>query len=498
MRLARTDTLRAPNPASRTPLRGQGPGTAAPSHLVQFYNDDGFLCAAVADFLAEGIAARQPITVIATEAHRHSIVQRLIDKGIDVASLLSTRACMCFDARDMLATFMVGSLPDRQRFRASVGGVMEVSRKSNPQAVVRAYGEMVNLLWMDGNLEGAIQLEGLWNELAHTHPLTLLCAYAMGNFTEESHAVGFADICRHHTHVIPTEDYTQADDEGRLREISRLQQRAEALSVEVARREALEGKLLDALAREQTARAEAETAARAKGDFLAMMSHELRTPLNAIGGYVQLLELGVHGELTEGQRGALARVQRSQRHLLSLINQVLDLARTEQRHMEYVIEAVSVSSVVAEICSMVEPLLQPKRLTCDISGTLAAGPASPLLVRADGEKMQQILLNLLSNAIKFTPDGGQIAIDAIVTESPAVAHIRVRDTGVGIPPESLERIFAPFVQVSGNGEGSGLGLAISRSFARGMGGDLTVDSTVGEGSTFTLSLPLGGPGPATL
>jgi signal transduction histidine kinase len=280
------------------------------------------------------------------------------------------------------------------------------------------------------------------------------------------------------------------DDEARLFEIGRLQRLAEALAAEVGRREAVEAGLVDALARETAARHDAEVAARAKGDFLAVMSHELRTPLNAIGGYVQLIQLGVHGPLTEGQRDALARVQLSQRHLLTLINQVLDLARIEQGRMEYAVDTIPLSAVVVELCSMVEPLLHAKRLTCDVDGILAPGRTSAVVVRADRAKVQQILLNLLSNAIKFTDAGGVITIEAAVADTPPVAHIRVRDTGIGLTPEAAKGIFAPFVQVAAQGEGSGLGLTISRSLARGMGGDLTVESTVGRGSTFTLSLPL--------
>jgi signal transduction histidine kinase len=313
--------------------------------------------------------------------------------------------------------------------------------------------------------------------------------YAMGTFSKDSHAGPPVDIRPQHTPVIPTGDYTLAGDEGLLREIGLLEQRAEALTAEIRRREALEAELVSALARERAARVEAEVAARAKGDFLAVMSHELRTPLNAIGGYVQLIELGVHGALTDGQRAALGRVQQSQRILLSLINQVLDLARIDQGHMEYAIDTIPVSSVVSDVCAMVAPLLQSKQLTCDVNGSLAATSVSPVLVRADRDKLQQILLNLLSNAIKFTPDGGDITVDATVTDAPPVVDIRVRDTGVGIAPEDAARIFAPFVQVAAKGGGTGLGLAISRSLARDMGGDLTVESTVGSGSTFTLSLP---------
>ncbi len=490
MELQRSGALRFPTPAGIAARRHPPTHAAvASSHIVQFYENDQFLCATVADFLADGIGAGQPTVVIATEAHRVSITQMLHAKGF-FPGAPGRHSGVWLDARETLQTFMVGARPDRDRFYASVGAVVESSRRSTPHAVVRAYGEMVDLLWKDGNVDGAVQLEALWNELGRTQRFALLCAYAMGNFSEEAHGSGFSDICHQHEHVIPTEDYTQADDEARLREISRLQQQAQVLKSEIARRKDLEQQLREALAREQAARAATEDAMRAKGEFLAIMSHELRTPLNAIGGYVQLVEMGIHGTLTQAQREALERVQHSQRYLLALVNQVLDLARIEQGQVAYTLEPISVAQVVSASCAVVEPLLLPKQLTCHVV------PADPsLVVHADREKVQQILLNLLSNAIKFTPPSGRITVEA--GRDPTAhgrAFIRVKDTGTGIPAADQESVFAPFIQLSPKGEtryeGAGLGLAISRNLARGMNGDLTVTSTPHEGATFTLTLPL--------
>ena len=235
----------------------------------------------------------------------------------------------------------------------------------------------------------------------------------------------------------------------------------------------------------QKQRAAADEANLAKSNFLAVMSHELRTPLNAIGGYVQLLSMGVHGPVNGEQQEALDRIDRSQRHLLRLINDVLNLSRIEAGRVDYEVRKVPLSEVVRSVMPMIEPQVDAKHISLETS------VPPQLEALADRDKVQQILLNLLTNAIKFTPVGGTICVEGL--GEPANVLLRVIDTGVGIPGEMLEKIFEPFIQVDASRsratEGTGLGLAISRDLARGMGGDLSVQSTVGEGSSFQLSLP---------
>ena len=241
---------------------------------------------------------------------------------------------------------------------------------------------------------------------------------------------------------------------------------------------------------EREARAQAQAASRSKSEFLAVMSHELRTPLNAIGGYAELLEIGVHGPVTPEQRKALERIQMSQRHLLGLINAVLNYTRVEAGNVSYDYEVFPVSEALSSCEALTSPQMRSKGLKLHIE------PCDPsLTVYADREKLQQIVLNLLTNSMKFTESGG------VVTLSCAANHdhidIMVRDTGRGIESDHLERIFEPFVQVDARltrtQEGVGLGLAISKDLARGMGGDLVVESVAGEGSTFTLTMPVASP-----
>jgi signal transduction histidine kinase len=242
-----------------------------------------------------------------------------------------------------------------------------------------------------------------------------------------------------------------------------------------------------ALRSAETARARAAAADRAKDDFLALVSHELRTPLAGIASNAQMLAMGLCGPVTERQTRALQRISRSQEHLLGIIEQLLDLKRIASGHMEYELARVPLDEALGAAAALVDSHLEQLGLRFEPVPP-AAGPA----VRADRAKLQQILLNLLSNAAKFTPSGGTVTLGCEPGAGGDV-RIHVRDTGIGIPADQLDAVFEPFIQVRDirkpAAAGTGLGLAISRDLARGMGGDLTVESALGEGTVFTLVLP---------
>jgi signal transduction histidine kinase len=239
----------------------------------------------------------------------------------------------------------------------------------------------------------------------------------------------------------------------------------------------------------EVARAEAERANNSKTDFLAVMSHELRTPLTAIMGYEELLSDGITGPVTELQRQQLGRINASARHLLGLIDEILTFARVDIGRERVRWESMSVNHTLTDAASLVQPMAADKNLRFVVE--LLDEDQS---IQTDGTKLRQMLVNLLSNGIKFT-DKGEVRLGCAVNSS--TLEVRIADTGVGIAAENIEDVFEPFWQAEQTATrktgGTGLGLSVTRKLARLLGGDVTVASRMGAGSTFLLTLPMKAP-----
>jgi signal transduction histidine kinase len=228
-------------------------------------------------------------------------------------------------------------------------------------------------------------------------------------------------------------------------------------------------------------------ASRIKSEFLANMSHELRTPLNGIIGFSEFLMDGKTGALNAEQQECLNHVYGSGRHLLHLINDVLDLSKVEAGKMDFYPETFSAAQVVEEACASVEPMSHKKKITLQFKIDPAADA-----VTLDVQKFKQVLYNLLSNAVKFTPPGGKVEV-LVAPLPPEKLRLQVRDTGIGIKREELGKLFLVFQQldsgITRRHEGTGLGLALTKRIVEAQGGSISVESEPDKGSTFTVILP---------
>ncbi|MDT5293287.1 MAG: hypothetical protein QOJ76_167 [Acidobacteriota bacterium] len=467
-------------------------------HFVQFYETDNFLLDSLGGFVGMGLAEGDACIVVATQAHRAGLDERLPSHGPDLSAARERGQYVSLDAAETLSKLMLDGSPEPGRFAEVVGGIIE--RAAVGRRRVRIFGEMVALLWAEGNCDAALRLEALWNDLGKTRPFLLFCAYPLKDFGGESHAGPLGHVCGAHSRVIPAESYTAlTDSDERLRVIIELQQKARSLEAEIAERkeaeaalralkEELERKVVEReqlLAREQSARAEAEQANRLKDEFLATVSHELRTPLTAIMGWTHMLRNAGLDESTATH--ALETIERNARSQAQLIEDLLDVSRVITGKLRLDIGRVDAASIVNEAIDSVQLAAEAKGIQLEVTLDPSARH-----VFGDAARLQQVVWNLLSNAIKFTPVGGRVGVCLKRTGSDV--QISVSDTGGGIGADFLPFIFDRFRQADGTTTrrhgGLGLGLSIVRHLVELHGGTVEAESPgEGRGATFTVSLP---------
>jgi signal transduction histidine kinase/CheY-like chemotaxis protein len=463
-------------------LTAERAGRGVQHHAVQFYESHEFLCGVVARFIGQGLRTGAGAVLLLTAAHKLSVRNQLEADGIDVATALATGRLLFLDAHESLDGFMRGGQVDDARFFALLAAVIErVSGAAGTR--LRAYGEMVDLLWKEGLIEAALRLEQLWDEVTRTRPLSLLCAYDMENFQVGGDSAPFDRICAAHTRVIPTERFRQSDViDARYREIAQLQQRARALVSELPRRTRAEQLVRE---REEELRRQNESleaALRAKDEFLAMLGHELRNPLAPILLAVDLLRQR-HGEASE-----CAVIERQVKHLVRLVDDLLDVARLVRGKVTLHKRVIELADVIARGIELA-PVLDITRRE-DLALRV---PAEGLPVDVDPERMAQVVSNVLTNAVKYSDPGSPIVVSASGSDGRVL--LSVRDAGVGIAPELIDRVFELFVQekqtVDRTGGGLGLGLAIVRNIVELHGGLVSAHSDgAGRGTELRVELPL--------
>ncbi len=463
-------------------------------HCVQFYEDETFLYEVVADFLETGVQAREPAIVIATESHRAGFWSALKARNVDVDRESAGGNLTLLDAGATLSLFMREGMPDRTLFRSAIGPVIDAGKRGGER--VRAYGEMVDVLWRAGNSQAALRLEALWNELAETHEFSLLCAYVMGNFYRASHQADIERICDVHTHVGPAESYQAgADADDRRRQIAVLQQRARALENEIEERRKLEIALRDALAERHRAEAalldsqlqlsqqneQLARVIRLSEMFVGVLGHDLRNPLSAILTGARLLE---HRAESDKIAVPTRRILSSAARMARMIDQLLDFTRIRQGQG---IPMRRGPVDLAKICALVLDELERPGATTPTSVELL-GDASGSW---DGDRLMQLMSNLVSNAMVHGAQGTPVVV-RIDGTGPTV-RLDVCNAGA-VPVDVLPFLFHP---MQGGGErlqrglGLGLGLFISREIVVAHGGTIDVTSSEADGTRVTITLPRG-------
>ncbi|HXR57196.1 MAG TPA: ATP-binding protein [Casimicrobiaceae bacterium] len=492
---------------------------AAREHFVQFYEHDDSLVASIAEFVGTGFASDTAAVVVATPDHLRALEQRLGTRGIDVAAARAAGRLVALDAQRTLESMLVEGWPDAARFTAVIEPCIAMAQKRAPR--VLAFGEMVALLWRDGRHDAAVHLEALWNDLARRYDFSLFCAYPIAQMGSGSWEAVHA-VCAAHSHAMPANAVVHASEEKRLAEICDLKRRGRALDAEVGERRAAEQRLARsnrelADLRDRTLqaiRALRASEARAgqmrallvargvsqhkqmdvqprdvddrKDEFIAMLAHELRNPLAPIRNAAAVLR---RMNANDAAAVELCRMlERQVQQMTRLIDDLLDVGRITRGLVHFRRERVDLADVVMRAVEASAPLLSRRRhrLNVDV-------PNESLQFDGDRVRLTQMIVNLLDNAAKHTPDGGAIALRVI--SLPGRIELRVQDSGIGIPPEMLPKIFGLFVQAPRPGtdvqEGLGIGLALVRMIAEHHGGSVRASSAgAGKGSVFVVRLPV--------
>ncbi len=430
-------------------------------HFVQFYEDDIFLLNSLTKFMLPGLESDEACIIIATKDHRDNFEKLLEISNVSVEKARMRNQYIDLDATETLSKFMVDGLPNPTLFKKVIGEIL--SDAEQKWSRIRAFGEMVALLWAEGNKSGAIKLEELWNDLSKEYTFSLFCAYPMNKFGKSADGDQFQDIGTRHTKVIPSESYNNLESsDERMRAVAKLQQKAASLEAEIKRRKDLE---------------------KQKDEFINIASHELKTPVTSIKAYAQILCHRFKKQGDEISASYMTKMDVQVDKLTDLISDLLDISKIDGKKLSYKAEKFDFSTLVNEVIDEVH-------LTA-LSFKIEKDTASTKIVEADRNRIAQVITNLLSNAVKYSPKTNRVIVQT--TSSDTDVTLSVKDFGVGIPKDKYERIFERFYRVHENGKqfsGMGLGLYISAEIIKRHQGKIWITSEEGKGSTFYFTLPL--------
>jgi signal transduction histidine kinase len=457
------------------------------THVVQFYESEQFLYEVVTDYLADGLSAGEPLIVIATDEHLLAFCRQLELRGTSVERLRTVGRLKLLDARETLAKLMKGEMPDADLFRAEVGRVVEESVRRNRGGRIRAYGEMVDLLWRGGNPQAAIRLEELWNQLARVRSFSLLCGYSLQASVRSDDLEHYQHVCNAHAKVLPGESYLAHRDEvARHREVTMLQQRARALQNEVARRQELEAALRQALADRQRfeeelrrQNEELSRTVRFSELFVGILGHDLRNPLSAICTAAQVLT-----RRADSERVALPakRILNSSQRMGRMIDQLLDFTRIRLGN-GLPLERASVD--LMQVCRLVVEELDANPDSSRISMDANGDPTGEW----DGDRLAQLSSNLLANAMTHGTPGAPVVLRIDGTAAESVV-LEVANAGA-MEPEAMAGLFRAGRSATEKTRraGFGLGLFISKEIVLAHGGTIDVSSAEDSGTRVTVRLP---------
>ena len=452
------------------------------NHQVQFYEDEAYLLSSLKDYIASGLMDNEVCIVIATDDHLRSVRALLKGSGINLENAVTTGRLVLHDAESTLAKFMVNGLPDADKFHKVIGSVMAEAQTKSKN--IRAYGEMVAVLWGEGNLAGLIRLEELWNDLADSYDFSLLCGYSLTTFRHEGNSDAFAEINQRHTHVIPAESYTPSKDPIETsRAVAAMQQKAEELQHEIRmRRKALQ-ELETQAASMQAEQMRLQDLNNAKDEFISIASHQLRTPATGVKQYIGMLLEGYFGPLTKEQIKYLSKAYDSNERQITTVNNLLLIAKVDAGNIHITPKAHDVVQLILDVVDEQRAEFTRRRHIVSMNMPQA------LTARLDPQYMRMVIENLLSNASKYSPDGTAIEVAAKTTASHVV--IRVRDRGIGISKQDQAKLYKKFSRIfndQSTAEGNGLGLYWSKKIVELHHGELSLESEPGKGSTFTVKL----------